>query len=207
MCCRNPFLAATILLLAAFGSSGLSCPGVAPTTAPTILADDHILGDFDAPVTVVEFSSLRCGFCRQFITTQFADLRERYIVTHKVRWVLRYAINLGDSEALLAAEASECAGDQSKYVEYRDLLFQGAIAFDSASLRQHAESLGLDLTAFDDCTAGGTKEARIRQDVDSAHALGVTGTPTFFIDSEKVVGYRTADEIGVIIDRHLNGGG
>ena len=72
-------------------------------------------------------------------------------------------------------------------------------------LGQYATNTGLERTSFDACLAGSGKDARIQQDVNSGTALNVASTPTFFVDGEMVIGFRTASQLGAIIDRHLGG--
>ena len=192
-----------LVVLSAALSAGASCNGTIPGPAPVIVENDHLLGSPDAPVTVVEYASPKCSWCALFATTQFAAVRQRYIDTGKVRWVHRHLLPMSDADALRAGSAAECAGDQRQYFEMLDLLFQHPGDFSADAIKQLASDLALDRTAFDACLDGGSKTARVQQDVDSGLALGVTSTPRFFVDDEMVVGYRTADQLGEIIDRHL----
>ncbi len=69
--------------------------------------------------------------------------------------------------------------------------------------REYADTLGLDRTQFDACIAGTSKAGRIQQDVTSGNALGVSSTPTFFVNEDMVPGFQTATQLGEIIDRKL----
>lgn len=80
-----------------------------------------------------------------------------------------------------AAEATHCAGDQSKYWEMHDRLFANQRELARPALSKHAEALGLDVKAFDECVDGGKSVARIRKDMAEAQKLQVNGTPTFFL--------------------------
>jgi len=83
--------------------------------------------------------------------------------------------------AFKAAEATHCAGDQGKYWEMHNRLFDNQREIARPDLSKHAEALGLNLAAFDQCVETGKYEARIRKDVAEAQKLQATGTPTFFI--------------------------
>ncbi len=72
-------------------------------------------------------------------------------------------------------------------------------------LKQHAATLGLDQTTFDACFAGNSKTARVQQDINSGTALGVEGVPAFYVGNEKIIGFRTTEQLSEIIDRHLGG--
>jgi len=80
-----------------------------------------------------------------------------------------------------AAEASHCAGDQGKYWEMHDRLFANQRELARPDLSKHAQALGLDVAAFDQCVDTGKSSARIRKDIAEANKLQATGTPTFFV--------------------------
>jgi protein-disulfide isomerase len=83
--------------------------------------------------------------------------------------------------AMKAAEATHCAGDQSKYWEMHDRLFANQREIGRPDLSKHAEAIGLDVAAFDQCVDTGKSTARIRKDIAEAQKLQATGTPTFFV--------------------------
>ncbi len=83
--------------------------------------------------------------------------------------------------ALKAAEATHCAGEQGKYWEMHDLLFANQRELARPELSKHAQTVGLDVAAFDKCVDTGKSEGRIRKDVADAQKLQATGTPTFFL--------------------------
>jgi protein-disulfide isomerase len=83
--------------------------------------------------------------------------------------------------ALKAAEASRCAGDQAKYWEMHDQLFANSTALEMTDLARYATTLSLDLLKFQECLAGGKYVNEIRRDISEGQKAGVRGTPTFFI--------------------------
>jgi len=206
-----------LLLLAAGGMSGGNCiinalPGFVPggvTGGPKILTQDHTLGDANAKVTVVEYGDFECGFCGAFARNEFPTLKTTYVDTGKVRWVFRHFPLSQHARARPAAIAAECADDQGMFFEYHDLIFANQSDLSDTMLQAHADTLGLDRTAFDACLAGTSKDNRIDEDVTSGGILGVTSTPTFFVNDERILGFMTAAQLGEIIDRKLNalGGG
>lgn len=189
-----------ILMIAATfslgGMNGTSCPstttpiggncGTPVSNPPQVIAADHVLGQADAPVVVFEYSDLQCPFCGAFDRTQFPTLKSDYIDTGKVRFVYRH-FPLTDShpDAQRAAEASECASDQDMFFEFITEVFSDATRqqnLSAAVLRDIAEEAGLDLTLYDACILADNKESRVEQDVNSGTALGVPGTPTFYVN-------------------------
>jgi len=106
--------------------------------------DDAVLGDPNAPVTIIEFSDFQCSFCARFHSQTLPQIKSQYIDTGKVKLIYRdFPLHSIHPDAQKAAEAAECAGDQGKYYEYHDLLFSST-AFDDASLKQYAVDLGLE---------------------------------------------------------------
>src|SRR5262249_17984609 len=118
----------------------------------TSVTDAPALGQADAPVTLVEFSDYQCPYCRMFFSDTFPTLRREYIDTGKVRYVFRdYPLAQMHPQARKAAEAAHCAGEQGKYWEMHDLLFQNQQALALPQLSEYARNLGLDGASFDAC--------------------------------------------------------
>jgi protein-disulfide isomerase len=160
-----------------------------PTTAKFSIKGKYSLGADDAPVTVVEFADYQCPFCLRFAKSTFPLLKEKYIDTGKVRWV---ALNLPlpfHKDARKAAQAAHCAGEQDKLWEMRDILFRNPQKLNVENLPAHAETLSLDMTAFNACLQSDRHLAEIDQDAKDAKAVRLTGTPSF------IIGKTTGDEI------------
>ncbi len=125
-----------------------------------------------------------------------------YIQTGKLKYVLRdLPLEAIHPFAMKAAEATHCAGEQGKYWEMHDRLFANQRALARPELSKHAEALGLDVAAFDQCMDSGKSAARIRKDVAEAQSLQVNGTPTFFLgltdaNTSKVKGVRISGAQG-----------
>jgi protein-disulfide isomerase len=141
----------------------------------------YSLGRDDAPLTVVEFTDYQCPFCGRFHTDTFADLRKNYIDTGKIRFVSR-DLPLGFHEnALRAAEAARCAGDQGKFWEMRNALISNSIDLSQGAILKYAQALPVDMGRFRPCLEGENHKAEVQKDVADATALQISGTPTFIL--------------------------
>src|SRR3990167_3005650 len=89
---------------------------------PKVSSEDFVLGDQNAPVTIIEYGDYQCPFCGKFFKETEPTLRENYIKTGKVKFVYRDFAFLGQ-ESLWAANAAQCAGEQGKFWEYHDYLY------------------------------------------------------------------------------------
>ena len=111
-------------------------------------------------------------------------------------------------EAVRAAEAAACAADQGAYWRYHDTLFLnqgGPNSFGDSRLKQMAETLGLDTTAFNQCLDSGEKRAGIEASIAEAQAQGVDSTPTIFINGTEVADWHDFNAVSQAIDAELNG--
>jgi Na+/H+ antiporter NhaA len=148
--------------------------------APVDPERDHIRGDDDAPVTLVEYGDFECPNCGQ------AEPVVRELLNdfgHDLRYVFRH-LPLSDvhPRALLAAEAAEAAHDQGAFWEMHDLLFEHQDALEPRQLVAYARELGLDVDRFMNQLRRHEQAGRIASDVDDADLSGVSGTPTFFVN-------------------------
>ncbi|MDE2059733.1 MAG: thioredoxin domain-containing protein [candidate division NC10 bacterium] len=160
-----------------------------------------VRGVREAPVTIVEFSDYQCPFCKrsQSVTKQ---LLQQY--SGKVKLAYRdFPIRGLHAQAQKAAEAARCAGDQGKYWEYHDLLFAKAPDLEVASLKQAATALGLDMTRFNECLQQDKYAPLVEQDVQYGVRLGVSSTPTFFINGRPVFGAQPFSVFERVIDEEL----
>ena len=146
-----------------------------------------ILGPKDAPVTIVEFLDPECESCAAFYPA-VKNLLSLY--PSQVRLAVRYMLYHGNS--LPAALATEAAGRQGKYWEMQELLFKRADIWSHRRSPQNlafeafAEELGLDLRIFRKDMNDSNLRARIINDFEEGKALGVKGTPTFFVNGEQL---------------------
>jgi Na+/H+ antiporter NhaA len=161
--------------------------------APVDPERDHIRGDDNAPVTLVEYGDFECPFCGR------AEPVVRELLNdfgHDLRYVFRH-LPLSDvhPRALLAAEAAEAADDQGAFWEMHDLLFEHQDALEPRNLMGYAEELDLDLERFTDQLRRHEHAGRIASDVDDADLSGVSGTPTFFVNGMRHQGAYDIDTL------------
>ena len=150
--------------------------------------DDAIKGDKDAPVTIIEFSDYECPFCARFYTQTLSQIDEQYIKTGKVNLVYRdYPLGF-HQQAQKAAEAAECAGEQEKYFDMHDKLFEEGVAGGVASYKQFAGQIGLDQGKFDECLDSGAMAEEVQKDLADGSKYGVQGTPAFFVNGKLISG-------------------
>jgi protein-disulfide isomerase len=159
-----------------------------------IPADSPFTGPRNAKVTVVEWSDFQCPYCGRALNT-VKDLEQRY--PNDVKIVFRHLPLPMHSNAQLAAEASMAAHEQGKFWAMHDKLFQNQQALDRASLERYAQEIGLNMGRFREALDSGKFRARVQQDASAASAVGVTGTPTFFVNGRQVVGAQPVDAFNV----------
>lgn len=210
-----------ILAVVAFrGNSGGGTTGgtVFPTgaavkgddPAPTVvdmealLDDDAVRGDKDAPVTIVEWSDFECPFCGRFYQQTLPSIEEEYIKTGKVKLVYRDFPLSFHANAQKAAEAAECAGEQGKYWEMHDLLFEKGVQGGVAGFKQYAKNLGLNTAKFDTCLDSGAMAGEIQQDMADGAAVGIQGTPGFIVNGKLVSGAQPFAVFKQVIDAELS---
>jgi protein-disulfide isomerase len=153
-----------------------------PPTPEIIDGRGPTLGQASAPVTIVEFADYQCPFCGQFFRETLPPLVAEYVKTGRVRFVYRdFPLSSMHPRALKAAEAARCAGDQQRYWEYHDALFQNQSSLEESELVHRALTLKLDITAFRRCLDSGRHSDAIKQSLAEAERVGVDGTPVFFL--------------------------
>ncbi|MFB6158514.1 MAG: DsbA family protein [Candidatus Nanohalobium sp.] len=172
------------------------------------------LGDKDAPVTIVEYADYQCPFCRKYFTETFSKIKENYIDTGKVRYIYKdFPLpQLGHDNAIEMAEAANCAKDQGKYWEMHDKLYkeQNEISprrtakFDAKKIDQWAEEIGLNMSQYNQCMESDKYKSEVQQDRREGKTLGVSGTPTFFINGKKLVGAQPYSRFETVIEQELN---
>ena len=179
------------LIAGALYYSSMKAPDqVTPPPSPTgsvsmrpVSGDDHILGNPNADVVIVEYSDTECPYCKQFHTTM-QRLMSEYGSTGKVAWVYRhFPIDSLHPKARKEAEATECAnelGGVSKFWEYTNMVYSVTTSnnsLDPAQLPIIAKKVGLDVKEFNTCLESGKYASKVQADYDDAVAAGGQGTP------------------------------
>jgi len=171
--------------------------------------DDPFLGLENAPVTLIEFSDFECPFCRRFYTETLPLIKEDYVDTGKVKFVYRdFPLESIHPSASKAAQAANCAGDQDKYWEYHDLLFENQTFWANENstnvFKSFSSSLALDEEQFNNCLDNGKYEYEISKDLQDGLDAGVNyATPTFYVNGIIVVGAQPYEVFKQVIDSEL----
>ena len=207
---QNPYiipfsivLAGVIIAVAILftGAKPASVPGKQPAQAGNSVAtagdfkaleNGPTLGNPDAPVTVVEFADFQCPFCGRFYSSTAKSIISSYVKNGQVKFVYHDFAFLGQ-ESNWAAEASRCAGDQGKFWQYHDYLFEhqngeNAGSFTKDHLKSFALELGLNGNQFNDCVDSGKHAQDVANDTETGRKFGVSGTPTSFVNGKEISG-------------------
>lgn len=186
----------------AFAQTAPDATGASGGQAPAGKVEDHPLGKADAPVTVIEYSSLTCPHCAEFQQHTFDAFKQRYIDTGKVRFIQRdFPL---DQVALKAAIIAHCAGE--RYPLFVDVMFKNQLRWvraddPIAALQQLAMAGGLGKAQIDACLADKAMENAVLQSrLDAQSKFQVDSTPTFVINGKSYAGARSLDEFAKIID-------
>ncbi len=164
-----------------------------------VAAEGPAKGPEKAPITIVEFADFECGFCARAGET-VAEVMKKY--PGKIRLVFRdYPLGFHQN-AIPAAVAARCAGDQGKYWPMHDKLFASE-ALDVASLKKAAREVGVDAGKFDACLDGNKHAAAVKADMAAGDQAGVNGTPAFFINGVPLSGAQPMEAFTQIIDEEL----
>jgi len=198
---RRPiFVISAVALAALVIVSGLIAFQVTRSSSASIpprvvSSQGRILGDPNAPVTVVEYADFQCPICKRAETSVIPQLETDYVNQGKVNIEFRNFPFIGQ-ESFNAAQAADAAGEQGKFWEYHDALFNaqgnensGTFSYDK--LVALATQVGLDVPQFEQALSSNAYLASVQQEADSASANGVSSTPTFFIGDKKIVGLQS----------------
>jgi protein-disulfide isomerase len=172
-----------------------------PRATVNVQKEIPAIGPADAPVLIVEWSDYQCPFCKRAHPTVEQVLTE---YKDKVRFVYAdYPLSF-HKQAWPASVAVHCAGDQNKFWEYHKNLMEVNGDLSAADLNKRATDLGLDAAAFGTCLDSKKFDKRIQTSFDDGMALGVTGTPAFFINGRMLVGAQPIDAFRDVINDELS---
>ncbi len=168
-----------------------------------------IMGSKNAKVVIQEFSDFQCPFCHQYFSETFPDILKNYILNGKVAYVYyNYPLSF-HPQAPTAALAALCAGDENKFWEMHDALFDNQniwspqSAGETKTFETLAEMLKLDTGKFKQCLASGKYNDQIKKDTAAGEKNGISGTPSFMINGTKVVGAQPYSALESIIEEAL----
>jgi len=196
------------------GPSDVAATGGAPVamTAADSAFQGYALGSDSAPVEIVEYVDMQCPHCGEFAVVQFPTIREQLINTGRVRWRVRdFPLNFPWSRT--AALAAQCAGEQGRFWEMADAMFQAQSDWGRSTrnpagrFRDMARRVGLDGGRFDACLDSQRYAGRLEASKAEGVALGVGGTPTFFVNGRlKTDNDISSDRFQRIVDSAIAAG-
>lgn len=184
-------------------TQGLAPQAAAPQALPpedtspkeVSIDDDAVLGDKNAPVTMIDFTDYECPFCKRYFDQTFSQIKKEYIDTGKIKYVVRDLPLSFHANAHKEAQAAQCAREQGGdevYFKYHDEIFKRTtsngtgLALDQLSVI--ATDIGLDGSALQQCLDAEKYKAEVDKDLADATKVGATGTPTFFIGKSSADG-------------------
>lgn len=212
-----------------FGGTGAAVPATDTAQQPSgqaadlgavrpVTAEDHIRGNPDAPVTIVEYSDMECPFCKRFHDTM-QQVMDEYGASGQVAWVYRHfpLDQLHPVKARAEAVAAECAnelGGNEAFWKFTDRFFELTPSNNQTDvetvLPQIAREIGLDAGAFAECRSSGRYDDHVQADLDNAIATGGNGTPWSIVigGADKrypIAGAQPYDVLKQVIDAALKG--
>ncbi|MBI5412397.1 DsbA family protein [Candidatus Peregrinibacteria bacterium] len=176
------------------------------TVAGDFTGGGPILGDRNAPVTIVEFSDFQCPYCGSFFSNALPQINEQYIKTGKARLIYRHFPLSFHPNARPAALAANCVRDQrgdEVFYQYHDLIFKNQTALSEASLKEWAKGLGINMSQFDQCVASQKTADAVAKDLADGQKAGVSGTPAFIINGLLISGAQPFEAFKPVIDQAL----
>lgn len=167
------------------------------------VGNNPYLGSENAAVTIIEFGDYECPYCKEWYLQVYPQIMSAY--SGKIRFVFRdFPLSSIHADALPAAEAADCAGEQGKYWAFHDKLLSGGLTLGMDAYTTYAKNLGLNLDTFNTCVQTNKYENQVETNVTFATNLGIQSTPTFFINGIAVVGAQSFDVFKQIIDQELS---
>ena len=163
-------------------------------------------GNAEARVTMIEFSDYECPFCGRFYTDAYAQLKKEYIDTGKIKFVFKDFPLSFHPQAQKAAESARCVRDQKGdegYFKMHDLLFANQQSLNVENEKKWALTLGVNGAAFDTCLDSGKHAKIVQDDLAYGQTLGVSGTPTLFINGKEIVGAQPYSVVKQMIEAEL----
>jgi protein-disulfide isomerase len=193
------------------GAPSVGSAGAAPSAVVDISSvsfeGEPRAGNPDAKVTVIEYSDYECPFCGKFYSESYGKLKSEYIDTGKINFVFKdFPLGFHD-KAIPAAAAANCVlrdlGNE-KYFEMHDKMFENQQSMNDANFKKWALELGMDSSSYDGCIVDSSIIDEINADLAEGSSLGVSGTPSFFIDGNLIVGAQPYSVIKAEIERALS---
>jgi protein-disulfide isomerase len=170
-----------------------------PPEAVVDIAHSYVRGQRDAEIVLAEFADYECPYCEK-VTPVLQQLTKEY--GPKVAIAFKDFPLPMHHRAQKAAEAARCAGAQGKFWEYHDVLFDSQL-LGVADLKKHARVLKLDGDRFDQCLDNGDMAEAVKKDLEEGKSLGLTGTPSFFVNGHFFSGAVDYSTLKQMVDQQL----
>jgi protein-disulfide isomerase len=172
-----------------------------PRYTVAVTGADPFYGNEKAPVTIVEFSDFQCPYCQRAMPT-LRRIQQTYGDRVRVVWK-DFPLTRIHPQAAKAAEAARCAEEQGKFWPYHDRLFANQDALMVDDLKKHAQDVALDTARFNSCLDSAKYATRVREGLDAGTVLGVSSTPTLFVNGRVMPGAYPYEELAAVIDEEL----
>ncbi|MBI4895146.1 MAG: thioredoxin domain-containing protein [Candidatus Aenigmarchaeota archaeon] len=203
---KNYVIVGALILIIILASTAALYSVPKPYSVKTVDTDNYE-GNSSATVTVVEFSDFQCPFCARFYKTTEQEIKEKYIIPEKIKFVYKqFPLDI-HSNAQKAAEASECAkdlGGEEAFWKIHDKMFENNEFLSISNLKKFASELNLNTTNFDSCLDSGAMADRVAADLKEGKKLGVSGTPAFFVSGKLIEGAQPFTIFQKAIDSELS---
>ena len=174
-----------------------SQPDAAGKVDIKVASTDHIRGNKNAKITIMEFSDFQCPYCSRFHDTM-KQVMAKY--PNQVRWVFKnFPLESIHPYARKAAVAAECAGEQNKFWEYADAIYTNQSSLNDAYLTTAAKNIGLNTGKFSTCLSSNKYDSRVSADLQQGQTYGVRGTPGSFINGTTIPGAVPFEQIDAMI--------
>jgi protein-disulfide isomerase len=177
-----------------------------------LLNGSPILGDPNAPITLVEFGDYQCHYCNVFFQTIEDDIIKNYVKTGKVKMIFK-DYNIIGPDSINASHGAHCANEQGVFWEYHDILYSNWTGENNGwasprNLTIFAEEVNADMDKWTQCMNEKSHSITINESNNDARTLELTGTPAFFvINSEgkvsKLFGAQPFEVFKKIFDKEL----
>ena len=162
---------------------------------------EHSLGDVNAEVVLVEYSSMTCPFCGRHQAQTQPQLLENHINSNKIKYVYKHFVR--NDVDIQAANAAECSGEQGQFFEFLDLVFDNQDQISPVNLENWAEQLDLDMDQWRICQQNEEHRSKVLADTQEGQSNGVRGTPGFLLNGELISGAQPYNTFAAAINSAL----
>lgn len=184
-------------------AGGSGSPDSGSGSVDISLEGANTMGDADADVVLVEYSSATCPFCGRHHEQTLPSIKENFVDNNQILWVYKHFVR--NDVDIQAANAAECAGDQGQFFEYLDLVFENQESISPANLESWAQELDLDMDQWRTCQEDEEHRTKVLADTQEGQSNGVRGTPGFLLNGELISGAQPYSTFEGAIQSQLQG--